>query len=340
MNENQQMDMSVEDVAVIDAPVSPVYKKKKVKMYSDFEKRDFLFAYLLCVIPVAHFLLFWLYVNFSSITLAFTTMNGDFTLKYMESVIQSLLQGKIGNNGFVMSESLGRSMFLWWFSNLICYPLGLMTVYVLTCKIRGHFLYRISEILPSLLGSIVWTTVMRLMLQYDGPVVTLLQKMGVELPITIVYGGLLNDAATAFPSLVVIMFMGSIVSNSPIMTGAYSRIGDELLESAELDGAGFWRQFITIAIPAVWPTITTTMVFKLTGFFTADCGVFLYTDGTGQPDCSTIGFEMFYMTNQLAEGGGTYGYPAAFGMVLTILTFPICIFGRWGLESLCDTIEN
>jgi multiple sugar transport system permease protein len=339
MNENQQMDMSVEDV-VVDVPTAPVAKKKRVKLYSEFEKRDFFFAYLLCLIPVAHFCVFWLYTNFSSITLAFTDRHGNLTTSYLESVIESLLNGKIGNNGFVMAQSLKRSLFLWFFSNLVCYPLGLMTVYVLTCKIRGHFVYRISEILPSLLGSVIWSIVMQLMLTYNGPVVSLLQNMNIELPKTILRNGLLAEASTAFPSLVVIMFMGSIVSNSPIMTGAFSRIGDELLESAELDGAGFWRQFITIAIPAVWPTITTTMVFKLTGFFTADCGVFLYTNGTGQPDCSTIGFEMFYMQNQLAEGGGSYGYPSAFGLVLTFITFPICIFGRWGLERLCDTIEN
>ena len=339
MNENQQMDMSVEDV-VADVPTAPVARKKKVKLYSDFEKRDFLFAYLLCIIPVAHFCIFWLYTNYTSITLSFTDKQGNFTLVYFKAVLNSLFNGQIGDNGFVMSQSLGRSLFLWFFSNLVCYPLGLMTVYVLTCKIRGHFLYRISEILPSLLGSIIWSIVMRLMVSYNGPVVTLLKNMNIELPRTILRNGLLAESATAFPTLVVILFMGSIVSNSPIMTGAYSRIGDELLESAELDGAGYWRQFFTIAIPAVWPTITTTMVFKLTGFFTADCGVFLYTNGTGQPDCSTIGFEMFYMQNRLAEGGGNYGYPSAFGMVLTFITFPICIFGRWGLESLCDTIEN
>lgn len=341
MNENQQVDMSMEDV-VVDVPAAPVQKKKKVKIYSDFEKRDFFFAYLLCLIPVAHFCVFWLYTNYTSITLAFTggKASGEFTLKYFKAVFNSLFNGQIGDNGFVMSQSLGRSLFLWFFSNLVCYPLGLMTVYVLTCKIRGHFLYRISEILPSLLGSIIWSIVMRLMLSYNGPIVTLLESMDMDLPLAITDDGLLSYSATAFPSLVVILFMGSIVSNSPIMTGAYSRIGDELLESAELDGAGFWRQFITIAIPAVWPTITTTMVFKLTGFFTADCGVFLYTGGTGEPDCSTIGFEMFYMQNRLADGGGNYGYPSAFGMVLTIFTLPICIFGRWGLEALCDTIEN
>ena len=177
-------------------------------------------------------------------------------------------------------------------------------------------------------------------LNATGPVVGLIESMGLGEGMRFMDNGLLADEVTAFPTLIVMMFFGSMVSNSPIMTGAYSRIGDELFESCELDGAGFWKQFITIAIPGVWPTITTTMVFSLTSFFTSDCGVFLYTEG--QFNTSTIGFEMFWMTKSIAEAGGNanYGYPSAFGLILTCLTLPICIFGRWGLEHLCDTIET
>lgn len=319
-----------------------VNKTLKIQRYSKSEKRNFFYAYMLCLIPVAHFLVFWLYVNFSSIAIAFTggIEGADPSFQYFEAVINSLFNGQVGSNGFVMAESLGRSVFLWFFSNLVCFPISLVTVYILTCKIRGHFFYRLCEIIPSLLGSVIWSIVMRQILSYNGPLVALSNSLGIELPKTIVRNGFLAEVTTAFPSLLVITFMGSIVANSPIMTGAYSRIQDELLESAELDGAGFWRQFLTIAIPSVWPTITTTMIFNLAGFFTADCGVFLYTNGTGEPGCSTIGFELFYMQNQLASGGGSYGYPAAFGLILSLITFPICILGRWGLERLCDTIES
>lgn len=340
MVENQEMDMIAENVGSADVAAQPIYQKKKFNLYSKFEKLDFPFAYALCVIPVAHFLVFWLYVNFSSIAMAFT-YNEVFSFDNFKMVFASLLEGKTGAYGnFVMAESLKRSLFIWFFSKLFCYPLGLITVYVLTCKIRGHWLYRMTEVIPTLMGSIIWSLIMKETTNVDGPIIKLLETWEIGMDMPFMDNGLLGDPATAFPTLIVILFFGSMVSNSPIMTGAYSRIGDELFESCDLDGAGFWRQFITIAIPGVWPTITTTMVFSLASFFTADCGVFLYTEGAH--DTSTIGFEMFWMQQQIALAGGVadYGYPSAFGLVLTLFTFPICVFGRWGLERLCDTIES
>ena len=339
MSENQEMDMIAEDAGAARVEAKPIYQKKKYNLYSKFEKLDFPFAYALCVIPVAHFLVFWLYVNFSSISIAFTK-NDAFSLDNFRQVFESLSQGTTGAYGFVMADSLKRSLFIWFFSKLFCYPLGLITVYILTCKIRGHWVYRMTEIIPSMMGSIIWSLIMKETTNATGPVVGLLREWGVGEGMKYMHNGLLADPLTAFPTLIVIMFFGSMVSNSPLMTSAYSRVGDELFESAELDGAGFWRQFITIAIPGVWPTITTTMVFSLASFFTADCGVFLYTGG--EYETSTIGFEMFWMQKSIAEAGGkaNYGYPSAFGLVLTIFTFPICVFGRWGLERLCDTIET
>ncbi len=340
MVENQEMDMMAENVGSADVAAQPIYQKKKFNLYSKFEKLDFPFAYALCIIPVAHFLVFWLYVNFSSIAMAFT-YNEVFSLENFRAVFASLMKGETGAYGnFVMAESLKRSLFIWFFSKLFCYPLGLITVYVLTCKIRGHWLYRMTEVIPTMMGSVIWSIIMKDTVNATGPIVGLLEKWGIGLDMPFMDNGLLADPATSFPTLIVILFFGSMVSNSPIMTGAYSRIGDELFESCDLDGAGFWRQFITIAIPGVWPTITTTMVFSLASFFTADCGVFLYTEG--QYNTSTIGFEMFWMQQKIAAQNGVadYGYPSAFGLVLTIFTFPICVFGRWGLERLCDTIET
>ena len=297
MSENQEVEVIAEGAGTAGTDAAASYVKKKFNLYSKFEKMDFPFAYALCLIPIAHFLVFWLYVNVSSITIAFTK-NGAFSLNNFEQVLQSLAEGKTGAYGFVMIESLKRSLFIWFFSKLFCYPLGLITVYILTCKIRFHFVYRMTEIIPSLLGSIIWSLVMKETLNATGPVVGLIESMGLGEGMRFMDNGLLADEVTAFPTLIVMMFFGSMVSNSPIMTGAYSRIGDELFESCELDGAGFWKQFITIAIPGVWPTITTTMVFSLTSFFTSDCGVFLYTEG--QFNTSTIGFEMFWMTKSIA----------------------------------------
>ena len=56
-----------------------MFKEKKSK-YSRLEKRQFKFVYLLIAFPVLQFLVFWVYLNFSSILLAFKNGAGEFTL--------------------------------------------------------------------------------------------------------------------------------------------------------------------------------------------------------------------------------------------------------------------
>ncbi len=308
--------------------------------YSKAQKRDFLFAYLVVAFPVLQFALFWGYVNFSSIIMAFQDFNGNFTFNNFKTVWDAFVT--VDTYGFNLMDSLGRSMTLWTLNLVICFPAQLITVYVLTCKIRFHYVYRVCYILPSLIGSIIWAVIIRMVMEPEGPVLSVLTAMGFNIPWEATNDGLLCAAETAFPTLVIMEILLGLVGNSPVITGAYSRISDELMESADLDGANFFVKLFYIAIPCIWPTITTLLIFRLCSIFTADCGVFLYSGGTGEPNMSTIGFQLFFMTRRISHSGGSntlYGYPAALGLTLTLATLPICLIGRHYLEKLNDVVS-
>ncbi len=314
--------------------------QRVMSRYSKSQKKDMPFAYLVIALPVLHFLVFWVYVNFSSFVLAFQDFSGAFTLGNFKEVYNAFVAKD--KYGFNLRDSLGRSMLLWFLSLTICFPSSLITVYVLTCKIRFHYVYRVCYILPGLIGSIIWTTIMMMLFQNDGPLIAIMKGLGMDIPWQAKKNGLLGASETAFPSLLIFTIVLSLVGDSPVVTGAYARVSDELMESADLDGAGFWTKLFSIAIPCIWPTITTLLIFKLTSIFTADCNVFLYSGGTGQPDMSTIGFQLFYLTRYISQAGGDtslYGYPAALGMALTCMTLPICLIGRHYLEKLNDVVS-
>ncbi len=312
----------------------------KTARYSKAQKRDMPFAYLIIAFPVLQFIVFWVYVNFSSFVMAFQDFNGDFTLNNFKTVYDAFVHKDPYN--FNLMDSLGRSMLSWTLALVICFPASLITVYVLTCKIRGHYAYRICYMLPGLIGSIIWTMIMRMMFQHDGPLIALLKWLNVKLPWEATKHGLLGAAETAFPSLLTFNILLSLVGDSPVLTGAFARVPDELMESADLDGASFWTKMFVIAIPCIWPTISTLLVFRLCSIFTADIGVFLYSGGTGQPEMSTIGFQLFYIMKYISGAGGgsstLYGYPAALGLTLTAMTLPICLIGRHYLEKLNDVV--
>ncbi len=301
---------------------------------------DFAFAYIVVAIPVIHFIVFWLYVNFSSIALAFQTVEGAFSLQHFETVWTAFVDKDM--YGISLAGSLGRSFVLWFSGELVCFPISIITTYVLAKKIKGHYLFRICYLIPGLIGSIIWVALIRFMFQYNGPVVELLKALGMDLPTGVLRNGLFGSEETAFPALLSVRILMGLVGQNAVMTGAFSRVPNELFESARLDGAGFWRECFSIAIPCIWSTLSTLMTFALCSIFTADYNVYLFTDGVGGPNgsMSTIGFQLYNLTYRLSTGNSdNYGYPAALGVTLTLFTLPIVLIGRRVLEKIQEAVE-
>lgn len=313
-------------------------KKRFLNKYSKFERQKFPFIYLFIAFPVLQFLLFWVYVNFSSITISFLDGSNHFTFENFKMVFNALKS--VDSYGFNLFDSLKRSWAIWGVNFFILFPLGLLTTYILAKKIPGHYIFRICYIIPSLMGAVLWTRLVRYLVAYDGPVTVGLLKMGVKLPFSAENNGLFGGTETAFATIIGIEVVMGLVSNNAVLTGAFTRVPDEIFESAEIDGAGFWRTFFKVAIPCVWPTISTLLIFNLCSVMTADYNIFLYTNGTGG-GMSTVGFLLYNITYQISLNGGSsyYGYPAALGVFLTLITLPVVLIGKKVLENVYKGVE-
>ena len=308
--------------------------------YSKLERKDFLFAYLVVLFPVVQFLIFWVYVNFSSIMFAFQDMSGGFTLSNFAMVRQGFLTKDMF--GINLGASLLRSFILWIVGEGILFPITLVTTYVLTRKILGHYVFRICYIIPSLMGAIIWTLLIQQMVSNTGPITVVIKAVGIKLPFVAEKFGLLSAKETGFITIVLIRSVMGIVGNNAVLTGAYTRVPTELFESAELDGAGFFTEMLRIAIPCIWSTICTLLTFALCSVFTCDYNVYLFTNGSGGPDgsMSTIGYRLFDLTYRLSNGtSNNYGYPAALGVTLTVFTLPIVLVGKYILERMSENVE-
>ena len=314
--------------------------KKKANRYSKWERKNFLFVYVMVALPVLHFLVFWLYVNASSLMLTFQSADGSFTFNNFRLVYDAFIKADV--YGINLKDSLFRSMFVWLLSNAICFPAGIVTTYVLFKQIRGHYVFRVCFTVHTLFGAVAAAAVIRSMLEPEGVIINLLLNLGIELPGNALRQGLLACEETAFPTLCVMQVLFGLVGNNVVLTGAYSRIPDELFDAASLDGAGFWRTAFSVAIPCVSSTLCTLMTFQLCSIFTADNGVYLYSNGTGMPEMSTIGFQLYNISYKLSTSTnryGAYGYPACLGFCLTVVTLPIVLVGRRVLERLFEPAE-
>lgn len=312
--------------------------KKIGKNYSGFEKRKFLFVYLLIAFPVIQMAIFWFYVNLSSISMAFQDASGNWSFDSFKEVFAVF--GGRNTLGFNVPSMLGKSVFIWFSSNIVLNVICILSTFILTKHMVCSKFFRTCYMIPELLGGVVFVAIMQDVYADDGVLVALIQKLDIKVPFTIVREGFLGSEKTAFPTLMTQMYIWGLAGGGLILSGAYMRIPQEIFESANLDGCGFFREAFQIAVPCAWPTISTQMIFSLCSIFTADFSMYLYSNGTGARGMNTIGFYMYYLQVQVA-GGKTelYSYASAFGLVLTVITLPIVFLGRWILAKMNEVVE-
>ena len=190
--------------------------------------------------------------------------------------------------------------------------------------------------MPGMIGSVVMTTMYRYML--DGVLLDLFYKWG-WVSKEIYQGGFFYGEVSFKSVLIYGMWIG-VGSHLVVLTGALTRIPEEVLESAKIDGVGFFREFFQIALPLIWPTISTLIIYQLGIICTADSGTYLLT-GVWNDRASTGNYYLFNYVYEMTQSGNMNGayYPATVGVIITVLTVPFVLVVRHFLEKHTDSIE-
>ncbi|MDX2917538.1 MULTISPECIES: carbohydrate ABC transporter permease [Streptomyces] len=175
---------------------------------------------------------------------------------------------------------------------------------------RGRSFYRSAFYAPSLLGaSMTVALVWRALFNDGGTVPDLLGAIGVD------SGGWVGDPdLTVF--VVVLLTVWQFGAPMVIFLAGLQQISPDLYEAAALDGAGRWRQFVSITVPMLSPVVFFNLVLEMIQSFQVFTPAFAISGGTGGPADST----MFY-TLYLYERGFTashMGYAAAMAWLLLI----------------------
>lgn len=318
--------MSKKNRSIKNAPKTDANKSVMQSKIKKFFSGQTGFLFFMLAIPIINWLVFWLYVNLNSILLAFQRASGGWTLDNFVHFWQSLTI-----EGNEMNISV-RNTFLYFSSNLlIIMPIALMISYFLFKRIKGYKVFRIIFYLPCILSPVVLTTVFKQTIKPWGPVGVLAQELGFDYPAS----GLLGQASTATLTIIIYTILVGFGSNMLIFSGAMSRIPNEVLESAKLEGCGPFREIISIILPLIWPTISSAIVLAMTGLFTASGPVLLLVDGFNET--STISYWIFNKVNGNGYGGGgQYNLVSAAGLCFTAVAIPVILFVRWIMDKVTD----
>lgn len=193
---------------------------------------------------------------------------------------------------------------------LICVAVSV----VIHDRIPGWRFFRSVYYIPTVLSASVVGLLASIMFAPRGAVNTAFEAIGL--------GGLAQDwlgqTPTALGVLLLIFFWQSLGQGVLIFLAGLSTIPQELVEAANVDGAGWWRRLFSIILPLLAPTsayfLLTNVVYVLVDLFSL-----VYVTTRGGPGGTTTPLDYTIYLKAFQEGD--LGAASALAVILLVIVF-------------------
>ena len=287
-------------------------------------KLDAIFIIIMLAYPVAQFLITWIFVNFGALANAFngSRKSGDFiftfdNFKFIFDDLKSNVPSRANFFGLnqawiVLINSFGYCII----TIFISLPLSLLFSYFLHKKMPAANVFRAIFFLPNIIPIVALTFAFRM--SYTSPwgyLSGFFEALGI------------SDAKYPDAQLLVYLYMiwAGLGYNIILFSGAIGRIPKELFESAELDHAGYFKEFFHVVIPCIWPTIVTLVVIGMTNVLTIYLHPYLLTNYNGAASTYSISLSIFLDS----KGTPNRVHAAtAYGLFFSLIWAPLILLVR------------
>lgn len=196
------------------------------------------------------------------------------------------------------------------FGSFIQIIIALYFAVVLTGKIKGKNFFKGVIFFPYLINGVAIGFIFMYFFREGGTLDTLLLALGVDeskIPLWLGNSSIINF------SLAGVSVWRYLGQNMVIFSGAIMSINQELYETAALDGASKWKQFVYITFPGIKPIISLSLILAVKGAISVFEIPKIMTDGAN-------GSSTFVLkTLDTAFTTHKVGLASAMGVVLLIL---------------------
>ena len=216
-------------------------------------------------------------------------------------------------------EALWHNLVIVVMSLVLQGPVALLLALLLNRPMRGQSLIRVLIFVPYVIAEVVVGTGWSLMLQSDGALNGLLDKVGL---------GAFTQDWLSNPDLAIWTLLGIItwkyVGFAVILfLAGLQGIPQELTEAAQIDGASYWQIQRRITLPLLGPTLRIWAFLSIIGSLQLFDLVYIIW---GQYIASTAGTSTM-ATYMVANGrnAGNYGYGNAVAVVLFLISLVVAL---------------
>ena len=199
-------------------------------------------------------------------------------------------------------------------SLVVEFVLGLGLALLMTKIVRGGGTLRTLILIPTMLTPSVAAINFRNLLNYDFGLVNYFVGL---------FGGAprpwLADSGFSLAALVGTDVWRSTPFFVLVLSAGLLSLSPEVMEAAELDGAGGWRKLISVQIPMLIPLILVTVLFRVIDLFRTFDTVFTLT--SGGPGDATRSMSLYIVEE--AFGSFEIGYAASVAVIMTLVILAI-----------------
>lgn len=190
--------------------------------------------------------------------------------------------------------------------------LGLALAYLFLERMPGRQVFVALLVLPVVTSPIIAGATWRLLFDNRfGPINQVLGWIAGE-PVTILWT---VDPNFVYPAILIAEIWQWTPFMFLLLLAALTNVDQSQIEAAELDGAGFWRRFRTIVLPAIWPVMAIAVLIRALDLFRLFDVVWALTRGGPGTRTETISIYAYVMGFQQFETS----YTAAMAFVVIVI---------------------
>ncbi|MDQ0297999.1 multiple sugar transport system permease protein [Salibacterium salarium] len=307
-------------------------KASKVKMSGRAKKRA-IWAYIFLLPQVVFFFVLSAYPIIMSYVYSFYNWSGI-----------GPLNDFIGFGNY--KQLLSHPRFWQAFENSVYYIIGttsigvgvalILAIVLNDARLKGKGIYRTIYFLPVVTTTAIVGIIMNSIFGINGLVNEILTTFNLtNAPIP-----WLTDGALALLVLIIVGAWKGLGVNMVYWLAGLQSIPNELYESAQLDGAGFWQTLRHITLPLLKPMLAVIVLLSLVTGINAFDLVKTLTNGGPYYQTETLDLFIYnYAFSSEHAGGNTrMGYASATGVLLGIFTFVISLI--YGMLSFRKEIKT
>ncbi len=280
--------------------------------------------------------IFYIGVNMSTFLLAFQAQDSYGTdlyfvgLRHFETILKWFARER-------SVRMIGYSFLMYGFHIGIGTPLALFLSYYVYKKMLFGGFFRVILFLPSIMSAVVMVTLYKYMVT------------DVYMELFEAERGLLSQAGLT-PIITVIVYNLWMGYGTDVLlySGAMSGINDSTIEAANLDGCNALQEFWFITIPSIFPTLITFIVTGIAHIPTNQMALYTFFGDSPISGLNSIGYEMYRQNlhsdglvpgTNYAKGFFTYQELSAMSLIITAVTVPVVLTGRYLLNKFGPSVD-